>query len=94
MILAQILAVIIFIIMFLLVITDKFERHYVTLGCGIATVVGVCGLAMHSKEAVLQTLNIGSILIFLAAVVLLVTHSMTGLTVAFIGVAIGLATLN
>lgn len=61
MILAQILAVIIFIIMFLLVITDKFERHYVTLGCGIATVVGVCGLAMHSKEAVLQTLNIGSI---------------------------------
>lgn len=61
MILAQILAVIIFIIMFFLVITDKFERHYVTLGCGIATVVGVCGLAMHSKEAVLQTLNIGSI---------------------------------
>lgn len=61
MILAQILAVIIFVIMFLLVITDKFERHYVTLGCGIATVVGVCGLAMHSKEAVLQTLNIESV---------------------------------
>lgn len=61
MILAQILAVIIFVIMFLLVITDKFERHYVTLGCGMATVVGVCGLAMHSKEAVLQTLNIESV---------------------------------
>lgn len=59
--LAQILAVMIFITMFLLVVTDKFERHYVTLGCGIATVVGVCGLAMHSKEAVLQILNIGSI---------------------------------
>lgn len=58
---AQILAVIIFTIMFLLVVTDKFERHYVTLGCGIATVVGVCGLAMRSKEAVLQTLNISSI---------------------------------
>ncbi|MFQ9716203.1 MAG: SLC13 family permease [Blautia sp.] len=59
--LAQILAVMIFITMFLLVVTDKFERHYVTLGCGIATVVGVCGLAMHSREAVLQILNIGSI---------------------------------
>lgn len=59
--LAQILALIIFITMFLLVVTDKFERHYVTLGCGIAMVVGVCGLAMHSKESVLQTLNISSI---------------------------------
>lgn len=60
MILAQILAVTIFAIMFLLVVTDKFERHHVTLGCGIATLVLVLGCAMKSKEAILETLNISS----------------------------------
>lgn len=58
--LAQILAVMIFLIMFLLVVSDKFERHHVTLGCGIATLAVVFGFAMHSKAAVLETLNISS----------------------------------
>lgn len=58
--LSQILAVMIFTIMFLLVVIDKFERHHVTLGCGIATLAVVFGFAMHSKAAVLETLNFSS----------------------------------
>ena len=33
---AQVTAVIIFLVMFALIITDKIERQYVTLGCGLA----------------------------------------------------------
>lgn len=58
--LAQLLAVMIFLIMFLLVVIDKFERHHVTLGCGIATLGVVFCFAMRSKAAVLETLNISS----------------------------------
>ena len=56
--LAQILAIIIFIIMFALIISDKFERHIITLVCGLATIVLVFGLAMHSMNAFLETLNL------------------------------------
>lgn len=55
--LASILAVIIFVIMFLLIILDKVERHIVTLVCAAATLVLVFGLAMHSMPAVLNTLS-------------------------------------
>lgn len=58
---AQILAVIIFITMFILVVLDKIERQYVTLGCGLATLIGVFGIAMRSMDAVLLTLNLKSI---------------------------------
>lgn len=58
--LAQILAVGIFVVMFLLVVADKFERHHITLACGAATLVLVFGVAMHSGEAVLETLNLSS----------------------------------
>lgn len=58
---AQILAVIIFITMFILVVLDKIERQYVTLGCGLATLIGVFGIAMRSLDAVLLTLNLKSI---------------------------------
>ena len=34
----QVLALIIFISMFVLIVLDKIERHYVTLGCGALTV--------------------------------------------------------
>ena len=34
---AQILAVAIFVTMFVLIIMDKIERHYITLMCGFAT---------------------------------------------------------
>ena len=56
--LAQIWAIIIFIIMFALIILDKFERHITTLVCGLATIVLVFGLSMHSMNAFLETLNL------------------------------------
>lgn len=58
---AKILAIIIFIIMFGLIISDRFERHKVTLICGLATVVLVFGLAMQSIDAFLETVNVQNI---------------------------------
>ncbi|MFR3284798.1 MAG: hypothetical protein ACLTR6_11045 [Clostridium fessum] len=48
---AQILAVIIFIVMFGLIIWDHIERHIVSLGCGLLTLVLVFGVCMHSEAA-------------------------------------------
>lgn len=61
MIIAKILALTIFIVMFVLIITDKIERCVVTLCCGLATAVFVFGLGMHSMRAFLETLNVGNI---------------------------------
>lgn len=58
---AQILAVVIFVAMFLLIVIDKIERQYVTLGCGLLTIVGVFGIAMKDVDAILETLNLRSI---------------------------------
>ena len=58
---AQILAVTIFITMFVLIVMDKIERHYVTLFCGATTLIGVFGIIMKDMDAVLETLNISSI---------------------------------
>lgn len=57
----QVLALIIFISMFVLIVLDKIERHYVTLGCGALTLIGVFGIIMRSPEAVISTLNLRSI---------------------------------
>jgi len=59
--LAQILAVVIFVVMFLLIITEKIERHIITLASGLLTLIVVFGLCMHSTDAILHTLNIHSI---------------------------------
>ena len=59
--LAQILALILFIAMFILIVMDKIERHHVTLACGILTLAGVFGLAMRSMDAITETLNLRSI---------------------------------
>ncbi|MDE6890086.1 MAG: citrate transporter [Eubacterium sp.] len=61
MLLAQILAAAIFVVMFLMIVLDKIERHYVTLGCGLLTLIVVFGIVMRSPEAVMETLNIRSI---------------------------------
>ena len=61
MIAAQILSVIIFIVMFILIVMDKIERHYVTLGCAALTLIGVFGLVMRNFDAILRTLNVKSI---------------------------------
>ena len=58
---AQILAVVIFLAMFVLIVTDKIERHYVTLGCGVLTLLLVFGLGLHSWDAVWETLNLRNI---------------------------------
>lgn len=58
---AQIIAVIIFVTMFLLIVLDKIERHYVTLGCGLVTLILVFGICMHNVDAIIQTLNLHSI---------------------------------
>lgn len=58
---AQVLAVLIFVVMFALIISEKIERHIVTLVCGLATLVLVFGLCMHSMSSIWNTLNIRSI---------------------------------
>lgn len=61
MLLAQIFAVAIFIVMFLLVITEKIERHYTTLGCAVLTLVLVFGVGLKSFDAIKETMNLYSI---------------------------------
>ena len=61
MITAQVLAVLIFVAMFLLIITEKIERQYVTLGCGLLTLLLVFGIGLHSMSAVIETLNVRNI---------------------------------
>ena len=59
--LAQVVAVINFIAMFIFIVTEIVERHVVSLVCALFTVIFVFGLGMHSMTAVLETLNIQSI---------------------------------
>lgn len=58
---AQICAGVIFVVMFALVISEKIERHIVTLVAGVLTMVVVFGICMKSPEALLETLNIKQI---------------------------------
>ena len=58
---AKILALAIFIVMFALIISEKFERHLITLSCGAATLVLVFGVAMQSTKAFMETINIRQI---------------------------------
>lgn len=59
--LPQVLAVLIFLVMFGLIISEKIERHYVTLGCGLLMIILVFGAVMHSGSAIIETLNVRSI---------------------------------
>ncbi len=61
MLFAQIIAVLIFVVMFLLIIMDKIERQYITLGCGLLTLLLVFGAGLHSMSAVVETLNVHNI---------------------------------
>lgn len=58
---AQIAAVLIFLVIFLLIIMDKIERHIITLGCAVVTMVVVFGICMHSMTALTETLNVAQI---------------------------------
>lgn len=53
---AQIFAVIIFIAMFVMIVLDKIERHYVTLGSGILTLIVVFGICMRNGKAIWDTI--------------------------------------
>ena len=55
---AQILAVIIFAVMFLLIVSEKIERHVVSLGCGLLMMVLVFGICMRSPSAIWNTLSL------------------------------------
>lgn len=61
MLLAKILAVAIFVVMFVMIILEIFERHHITMVCGLLTLLLVFGLGMHSMQAALETLNVRNI---------------------------------
>ncbi|MBR2302951.1 MAG: hypothetical protein IKA42_04040 [Clostridia bacterium] len=65
---AAIVAIVVFVVMFALVITEKIERHIATLLCGAAALVFVFILAIDLTEgmdkgldAAWKTLNVSSI---------------------------------
>lgn len=58
---AQILAVSIFVVMFVLMVLVKIEKQYITLVAGALTLILVFGVAMHSMDAVIETLNVKNI---------------------------------
>lgn len=58
---AAAVAVIIFLAMFILIVLDKIERQYVTLGCAALTLIGVFGICMRDLEAIWEVLNLKSI---------------------------------
>ena len=58
---AQILAIFLFALMFVLIVLDKIERHYVTLGCGVLTLLLVFGVAMQSMNGIVAVLNVKSL---------------------------------
>ena len=47
--------------MFGLIISEKIERHIITLAAGLLTILAVFVLAMGSTEAIKETLNLHSI---------------------------------
>ena len=57
---AQLAATVIFIVMFVLIVSERIERHIVTLGCALLTLVVVFGLCMQSSDAVLEALSFHS----------------------------------
>jgi Na+/H+ antiporter NhaD/arsenite permease-like protein len=61
-VIAQILAIVIFTGMFLLIIFDKFERHLLTLTGGALIIVLVFGLCMRSPDAIFEAFSLQSFL--------------------------------
>ncbi len=59
---ASIVAIIIFIVMFLLVITEKIEKHITTLCCGALTLIFVFGVCLRDLGAIWDTIALESII--------------------------------
>ncbi len=59
--LSEILAIAIFVAMFVFIVWDRFPKHYVTLICGALTSIFVFGIGMRSLEAFTNTIAIKGI---------------------------------
>ncbi len=59
--LSQIFAIGIFVLMFAFIVTEKVERHLVSLVCALLTIIFIFGIGMHSMTAIIETINIHSI---------------------------------
>ena len=59
---AAVTAGIIFVLMFVLIVTEKIQRHLATIGCGALTLFVVFGFCMKDFSAIARTLNFGEIL--------------------------------
>lgn len=57
---AELAALVIFVIMFLLIVLDRIPRQWVTLGCGALMLVLVFGVCMHDGGAIWDTLNLSA----------------------------------
>lgn len=53
----QIVATVIFVAMFVLIVLDKIERQYVTLGCGLLTLILVLGIGIATTQGVGKSLE-------------------------------------
>ena len=60
MVIPQLVAAAIFILMFILLITEPFERHVITLMCGLLTLVLVFGICAKDIQAIWETLSLDS----------------------------------
>ena len=60
--LAEILAIVIFLAMFVLIVLDRFPKHYVTLSCAALTSIFVFGIGMRDVQAFVNTLAFKNIL--------------------------------
>ena len=58
---AQICAVLIFVVMFALIIAEKFERHTITLCSALLTLLVVFGGCMQDVDAIIDTINVHTI---------------------------------
>lgn len=58
---AAVIAGIIFVLMFVLIVTERVPRHLATIGCGALTLVFVFGLCMKDLDAVTGILNFAEI---------------------------------
>lgn len=61
MVVSQIVAVVIFVAMFALIISEKVEKHIVTLIGALLTIVFVFGVCMQDGNAIIETLNVNTI---------------------------------
>ncbi len=58
---SQFFAVLIFLCMFAFIVSEKIERHIVTLVSGALVLILVFGICMHSWDAIVRTLNLNSL---------------------------------